>query len=277
MKLSVITINYNNKVGLEKTIKSVICQTFKDFEYIIIDGGSTDGSVDVIKKYEDNINYWVSEKDNGIYHAMNKGVKVAKGDYCLFMNSADKIYKKTTLQEVFVQPLSEDIIYGHIVSDGQLRSPVEKITFLNFLTHTLCHQSTFIKRNLLMENPYDEKLKIISDWKFFFQELIFNNVSYRRINTVIADFDTNGVSMNNQEKLKKEREEELKHLLSPIMYEEIYKYFGVNDKYYELFVNIGESPYKWKFYNIVVIFLKIVMFNRGWVKHLSLSKNNNLE
>ena len=273
MKLSIITINYNNKDGLEKTIKSVICQSFKDYEYIIIDGGSTDGSVEVIEKYKANINYWVSEKDNGIYHAMNKGVKVANGDYCLFMNSSDTIYKNTTLQEAFGLDFKEDIIYGHFMSEGKLRVPVEKITMLNLLTHTLGHQSTFIKRSLLNKNPYDENLKIVSDWKFFFQELIFNNVSYRRIDTIIADFDTNGVSMNNQDKLKKERDEELKRLLPPIMYEEICRYFGVNDKYYELFVNIGESPNKWKFYNTIVVLLKIVIFNRGWVKKLHIIKN----
>ena len=89
MKLSVITINFNNRDGLRKTIESVVNQTYNDFEYIIIDGGSTDGSVDVIKEYADRIDYWVSEPDKGIYNAMNKGIDVAKGEYCIFMNSGD--------------------------------------------------------------------------------------------------------------------------------------------------------------------------------------------
>ncbi len=269
MKVSIITINFNNKYGLEKTIKSVICQTFKDYEYIIIDGGSTDGSVDIIKQYERYISYWVSEKDNGIYHAMNKGVKAANGEYCLFMNSSDTIYEDETLQNVFKQNICEDIVYGNLYCAGHIQESVERITLLNLLTHTIGHQSAFIKRSLLIKNPYDENLKIVSDWKFFFQELIFNNVPYRRIDTIIADFDTSGISMNNQQYLKQERDLELKKLLPPIMYEEIYRYFGVSDKYYELFINIGESPNKKKFYNTIIIFLKVLMFNRGWVKQLS--------
>ena len=89
MRYSIITINYNNEEGLRHTIESIVCQTYTDFEFIIIDGGSTDGSVDVIKEYAEHIAYWVSEKDNGRYNAMNKGVCQAKGDYCIFMNSGD--------------------------------------------------------------------------------------------------------------------------------------------------------------------------------------------
>ena len=85
MKLSIITVNFNDAEGLERTIKSVISQSFKDYEFIIIDGGSTDGSVDVIKKYEKNIDYWVSEPDGGIYQGMNKGLRQSKGDYLNFI------------------------------------------------------------------------------------------------------------------------------------------------------------------------------------------------
>ena len=101
MKLSVITINFNNRDGLRKTIESVVKQTYKDFEYIIIDGGSTDGSVDVIKEYADKIDYWVSEPDKGIYNAMNKGIDVAKGEYCIFMNSGDVFFSNDVYNEVY--------------------------------------------------------------------------------------------------------------------------------------------------------------------------------
>ncbi len=89
MKLSIITINKNNAYGLRKTIQSVINQTYSNIEYIIIDGASTDGSIDVIKKFEDKIDWWASEPDTGIYNAMNKGIKIATGDYCQFLNSGD--------------------------------------------------------------------------------------------------------------------------------------------------------------------------------------------
>ena len=115
MTLSIITINYNNAAGLEKTIKSVISQTCKRYEFIIIDGGSKDGSKDIIEKYQDQITYWVSEPDNGIYNAMNKGVKVAKGEYCIFMNSGDIFVDNDVIRDVFNIGFSADIITGGII------------------------------------------------------------------------------------------------------------------------------------------------------------------
>ena len=102
MKLSIITINLNNASGLEKTIQSVINQTYKDFEFIVIDGASTDGSVEVIKKYSSGINYWVSESDTGIYNAMNKGIRKAQGEYCLFLNSADYLFSPNLISAVYL-------------------------------------------------------------------------------------------------------------------------------------------------------------------------------
>lgn len=100
--ISIITINYNNKVGLKKTIESVIQQDFNSFEFIVIDGGSTDGSYDVIQEYRNYIDYWVSEPDKGIYNAMNKGITIARGEYCNFMNSGDFFYDKNVLSSIFV-------------------------------------------------------------------------------------------------------------------------------------------------------------------------------
>lgn len=268
MKLSIITINYNDKSGLKKTIESVISQTFKDYEYIIIDGNSNDGSVDIIKRYSKFISYWVSEPDKGIYNAMNKGVKASKGEYCLFLNSADTLYSPKTLSEVFKQDPHEDILYGNLLMGDSVAKAEEKITLRNFLEHTIGHQSSFIKRALLVANPYDENLKIVSDWKFFFQELILNNVSRKRLDFIISVFDMNGISSSHQEALKKEHEKVLRDLIPPTMLSEIYKYFGIKDDYFKLFADLGDSPYKWKLYNINVFFLKLVMLNRKWTKHL---------
>ena len=114
MKLSIITINLNNKNGLSETISSVIAQTFTDYEYIIIDGQSTDGSLEVIKQNANHINQWISENDHGIYNAMNKGLNLAKGEYCLFLNSGDSLYDSDVLQVLFSQSFTEDIISGGI-------------------------------------------------------------------------------------------------------------------------------------------------------------------
>ena len=118
MKLSIITVNYNDAEGLERTIKSVMSQSFKDFEFIIIDGGSTDASVDVIKKYENNIDYWVSETDGGIYQGMNKGLRQAQGEYVNFMNGGDSYYSPDVLNEIFALNSNADIITGTHSENG---------------------------------------------------------------------------------------------------------------------------------------------------------------
>src|SRR5574344_2795323 len=111
-KFSIITINRNNKNGLEKTTKSIISQLFTDYEFIVIDGGSTDGSADVIRKYATHITYWISEPDKGIYNAMNKGITHAYGDYLNFMNSGDCFHSPAVLDEINRQLHDEDILIG---------------------------------------------------------------------------------------------------------------------------------------------------------------------
>lgn len=167
MRYSIITINYNDKEGLKRTVVSVLNQTHTDYEFIIIDGGSTDGSVDVIQKYEDDITYWVSEKDNGIYHAMNKGVAKAQGEYCIFMNSGDCFHSSNVLESV--SKYQEDIICGKMLK-GKTISPSghnkSTISLVDLMRGSLPHQAMFIKRELMIKHPYDENYKILSDWKF---------------------------------------------------------------------------------------------------------------
>ena len=126
MKYSIITVNYNNKEGLRRTIESVIHQTFHDYEFIIIDGGSTDGSMDVLKEYDAQINYWVSEPDSGIYNAMNKGIAKAKGEYLNFMNSGDCFYTADVLEKVSLYNSNADFIVGTIIT---IARPI-KVTLL---------------------------------------------------------------------------------------------------------------------------------------------------
>ena len=110
MKLSIITINLNNKEGLQKTIESIVNQTFRDYEFIIIDGGSNDGSIDVIELYKENITYWISEPDKGIYNAMNKGISIAKGEYYYFLNTGDRLISNDVLEKIFEDDPHESFI-----------------------------------------------------------------------------------------------------------------------------------------------------------------------
>lgn len=209
MRYSIITINYNHKEGLNRTINSVICQTDTDYEYIIIDGGSTDGSVDVIKQHAENITYWISEKDNGVYHAMNKGVAQAKGDYLIFMNSGDSFHSSKALE--LVEKYEEDIICGQ-VSTFPSGHHKPTISLVDLMRISLPHQAMFIKRELLLKHPYDEKYKILSDWKFCLETIIIDNCSFRAIEIIIADYESGGISTNSNGLLPKERVHILKEL-----------------------------------------------------------------
>ncbi len=215
MKYSIITINYNNCDGLRRTIESVVNQTFRDFEYIIIDGGSTDGSVEVIKEYADRIDYWVSEPDKGIYNAMNKGILQAHGEYLNFMNSGDCFYGEDVLDSVS-HHLDSDLIVGKYHKSNE---PIpwsflyEDVSMLDLYVGTFCHQATFIKRTLFKKHLYDENLNLVADWHFFLIKLIKENVSFRNIDTVIAWYDATGVSSQLSEQVKEERKNILNQFL----------------------------------------------------------------
>jgi glycosyltransferase involved in cell wall biosynthesis len=199
MKLSIITINLNNAEGLRKTIESVVCQDYTDFEYIVIDGRSTDGSVDIIKQYADKITYWVSELDTGIYNAMNKGILKAQGEYCLFLNSGDALVDNSVLERAFKSPFTEDIVYGNVNIIGKNVKIAKKYpsewTLRLFFDETLPHSASFIKRDLFFDiTLYNENYKIISDWEFFVLAIIVHQKSYKHLPIFIANFELVGVS-----------------------------------------------------------------------------------
>lgn len=216
LTLSIITINFNDAAGLEKTISSVVAQKFKDYEFIVIDGGSTDGSAEILNKYKDNITFSVSEKDNGIYNAQNKGIDKATGKYCLFLNSGDFLVDQGVLEKVFAQKYTADIVYGDMQIDfgsnityGKMP---DKISFNQMLTDTLWHPVSFIKRELFSKHGgYDESFKITGDYDFFFRTIIMSNVSTQHIPIDISVYNVNGLS--SQPEFKSiEKEERIKVL-----------------------------------------------------------------
>lgn len=205
MKLSIITINRNNAQGLRKTIESVISQTFTDFEYLIIDGASTDGSTDVIKQYEDKITYWISEPDKGIYNAMNKGILKAVGAYCLFLNSGDALSKDSILSDVFNKEYNSDILCGYVSgkrnNENLILYPPRQYTFRFLYGHNIPHQAEFIRRKLLIElGLYNETYKILSDYDFNIRSLLYGAV-IENLDYEISIIEMNGISnddKNNQ-------------------------------------------------------------------------------
>ncbi len=221
MKLSIITVNYNNAPGLAKTMKSVISQQSADFEYIIIDGGSTDGSVEVIRQFAHKLAYWISEPDSGIYQAMNKGIRQAKGEFCQFLNAGDYLINPevTGLMLADIPPTCS-ILYGNKIRRYNGIDRVEKsyagrpITLFDMYVSTLFHAPAYIKRSLFDHyGLYDETLKIVSDWKFYLIAVGLHNetVVYRDIDVVW--FDNQGISSTNKALDKQEREQVLAAVL----------------------------------------------------------------
>lgn len=203
MKLSIITVNLNNCSGLEKTMNSVFSQSRDDFEYIVIDGGSTDGSLGLIKSHSEKISFWLSEGDKGIYNAMNKGIIASTGDYVLFLNSGDSLIERDTLTNAFSYFQGEDLIYGNLLfldrSSSWIKTFPDDLAFEYFIHNYLPHPATFIKKSLFSSvGMYNESYQFVSDWEFFLLAINKYNCSYRHIPITISNFNLDGVSSNEE-------------------------------------------------------------------------------
>lgn len=213
-KISIITINFNDKVGLERTIQSIVNQSYKEFEYIVIDGDSNDGSKEVLEKYSSQITNWISEKDSGIYNAMNKGINLANGEYLLFINSGDELYNHSVLEENINEINTHDLVYFDLLQVFENSTNIHvfpsELNNNTFINATIGHPTTFIKKSLFKKvGLYDESLKIVADWKFFSLAFIKHNCTTKHVNKVLSKFYMDGISTMNQEKTNKEREKVL--------------------------------------------------------------------
>jgi glycosyltransferase involved in cell wall biosynthesis len=236
MKLSIITVNLNNAAGLQKTIESIISQSYRDFEWIVIDGGSNDGSLDLISQYSDRMSYWISEPDSGIYNAMNKGIIKANGEYCFFLNSGDYFVNENSLSVFFSNDFSEDVVMGNmfVCLNGKVIGKCrgkEKLTFIDLYDSIIKHQSTFIRLELLRKyGMYDETLKIVADYEFFLKAVGLGNASYKYIDSNIAYFDNNGISNNNPNLVLQEKKGVINKYLPNLMQPD-YEFFVKNRDY----------------------------------------------
>ena len=226
MKLSIITINYNNLEGLKRTYESVVSQTCQDFEWIIIDGGSTDGSKEFIEEHQDKFAYWCSEPDKGVYNAMNKGVRKAHGSYVQFINSGDELYDKFVIDNIEKCQFNADIVVGDnwlVSSDGEVSYNPQpgKIAFDDLYFGSISHPSSYIKIELLLMNPYREDLEIVSDWEFFLKQIIFTGKSYQHIPYSISKFYKDGISQNKDD-INRERQLVINEYFSNVLNEVIF-------------------------------------------------------
>lgn len=206
MKLSIITINYNDLSGLKNTVNSVIHQSWLDYEHIIIDGGSKDGSKEYIEDNAEYFSYFVSEPDKGIYNAMNKGIIKANGDYLLMLNAGDVLHNNEVLSKVFHNTnYTQDIIYGDV--DRESKGIVftesifpDKLTFGFLRNGMISHQAVFFNRKLHdLVGLYDETLKYGADWHFIILAVCKYNASYIHLNFKMAICSADGLTCNSSE------------------------------------------------------------------------------
>ena len=196
--LSIITINYNNRDGLALTLESVKSQTFRDYEWIIIDGGSTDGSRELILADQEHFAFWCSEPDDGIYDAINKGITHARGEYISCMNSGDIFFAPDTLDKVFAVPLTADIVYGdwyQVFPDGRrvFNSMPYPLDFTIFYHHNICHQAMFVRTTALKEKGFDASYGVVADYARW-MEMLFAGASFQKVDTVVCCYDMTGIS-----------------------------------------------------------------------------------
>lgn len=304
MKLSIITITYNNAEGLLRTIQSVQSQTFRDFEHIIVDGGSTDGSVEIIREYADNeairqAGYkairpenskadnlassphhlitsspitWISEKDRGVYDAQNKGIRLAQGEYCYFLNAGDTFCADDVLERIFSPNAlifsSPHIIYGNELElaytdkGPKVRARakgVENPSFVDLYHSCMKHQASFIKLELFERyGVYDDTMRMDADWDWFLRVIGFNDIKLEYRNIDIAYFETNGYSYTHPEVERQETEIILnRYMPSKLMQQDYalfsrYKYLREADKIpflrfcMRVIMKIAKIQYKWQ-------------------------------
>lgn len=271
MLLSIITINYNNAEGLKKTIESVANQTCRSqFEHVIIDDGSSDESLALIENNKEKINYWTTRPNKGIYKTMNEGTQAAKGEYCLFLNSGDNLHDNHSIERVIGELKDSDFIIGKMIflGSGDIMSVNNPISLKSLYKHSIPHNAAFIRRSLLLKYPYDETLRIVSDWKFFVQALIIENSSYKLVNSIVSDFDCNGISSKNRDLCQIERQKVFKELFPDRVMLDYFQHFngeGYNDSTYDrFFVKLRDYKYGKLIYTIDVLILRFIsLFKKG--------------
>ena len=270
-KLSIITINRNNASGLRKTMESVFSQTYRDFEYIIVDGASTDGSVDVIREYAERpitnnhsplTFIWSSESDTGIYNAMNKGVRMATGEYTLMLNSGDFLVDEHVINRIMPLLDGTDIVQGNVISLEAGKEIVKNgygksdITFIDVMKGHFLHQASFCRRDLFDRYGYfDESYKINGDTVFYAKCLGFGDATFKYVNQNIAYFDTTGISADPEGKYRKLRNEEdvrYEQMFSQRMWELFYK----EEKKIKLYDKLHAHKWSWNLTMLIARMLK---------------------
>ena len=262
MKLSIITINYNNADGLRKTMESVFAQTYKEFEYIVVGGASTDGSVDVIRasalQAEGLTFTWISEKDSGIYNAMNKGLKMSHGEYTLMLNSWDYLVDEHVIERIMPELDGTDIVQGNNIEEranGVYRNRgygKSDIDFFDVMKGQFLHQSSFCRRELFDKFGYfDESYRIAADTKFFMICLGRNDATFKYVDIDVTNYDLTGISADLSDKWVFCRKNEFNRIIKEVFSVRTFKFMLENDNKVRLYNDL--HAHKWIWYLTMIV------------------------
>jgi len=205
-KVSIITSTFNAAATIEKCLNSILFQSWTDREYLIIDGGSTDGTPELLKKYEESIDYWLIEPDEGVYDALNKGIALARGEWIYFIGADDYLIDSEVLQRVFEKDPSGLMIYGNVYFNVQGNIYSGKFSRCKLVTRNICHQAIFYNKRLFeMFGRFDKRYRVLADWIFNLKCFFDKRVKPQYINTIIAYYYGKGFSERNTDvKFKEE-------------------------------------------------------------------------
>lgn len=268
MRLSIITINLNNAEGLRRTMESVLSQTCKDFEYIVVDGASKDGSVEVMDRYAGRLVsagmtvITRSEPDSGLYNAMNKGVGLASGSYVLMLNSGDYLVDGKVVGDMMPCLDGTDIVQGNIIRtlDGQARTDRgygrSDLSFIDVQQGHFLHQASFCRRDLFQRyGPFDESYKIDGDTVFYIKALGYGNASFRYVDRTIAVFEQGGRSSKENEQWQQRREEEFRRWSTELFSPRLWNTCVEGDRKIRLYDKLKRHPWAW---NLVMLLVRII-------------------
>lgn len=250
---TIITVCLNIASTIRRTCESIVNQTFQDFQWIVIDGASTDGTLDILQEYSSRIDILISEQDKGIYNAMNKGIKLAIGEYINFMNGGDEFFNRGVLHKVYQTGLTNDVVYGNsCYIDGNKKDMVTTITPITatnlYHYYILTHPSCFIKATIQKKYLFNEKLQISADREFFSKLYILNH-SFQKEEITISSFYKDGISSNNMSLKTKE---------------DLY----IKKKYFKSIYYKVHHPTLFHIYEFFKNSIRHPRYFAGWVKHL---------
>ena len=261
MKLSIVTINYNNAVGLQKTIDSVAAQTYKEFEHIIVDGNSHDEGVSIIQgyDYEQRISNqphpvirWISEPDSGIYNAMNKGLRMCQGEYVLMLNSGDYLVNEHTIERMMPELDGTDIVQGNTIDEHDGKCYRNRgygrtdISMYDVMEGVFLHQASFCKKELFNQYGYfDESYKIGADTKFFAICLGFHNATFKYVDIDVTNYDCNGISAATDGPWYQKHREEYVRLRRELFSPRMESYLRINEPKVQWYDRLHQHRWIW--------------------------------